>query len=88
MMVNTHLTCVATFKRLKSAKYNLSTNKNNHLPMVIFYSQSSFYGIIITETVDVSASSWFQGGDSVSVYEALSLMIAFGTLIAIIVLSR
>lgn len=56
--------------------------------MVIFYSQSSFYGIIITETVDVSASSWFQGGDSVSVYEALSLMIAFGTLIAVIVLSR
>lgn len=30
----------------------------------------------------------FRGGDSVSVYEALSLMIAFGTLIAIIVLSR
>ena len=28
------------------------------------------------------------GGDSMSVFEALSLMIAFGTLIAIIVLSR
>ena len=60
-MVNTHLTCVATFKRLKSAKYNLSPNKNNHLTMVIFYSQTSFYGIIITETVDVSVPPARQG---------------------------
>ncbi|WP_455654997.1 putative holin-like toxin [Phascolarctobacterium sp.] len=36
----------------------------------------------------MSVSSARQGGDSVSVYEALSLIIAFGTLIAVIVLSR
>ena len=87
-MVNTHLTCVATFKRLKSAKHNLSTNKNDHLTMVIFYFQSLFYDIIITETVRCVGFLCLSGGDSVSVFEALSLMIAFGTLIAVIVLSR
>ena len=62
-----------------TAKYQI---KNNHQKMVIFTFKYQF------DVFDVSASSWFQEGDSVSVYEALSLMIAFGTLIAVIVLSR
>lgn len=53
-----------------------------------FYFQASIYGIIIIETARCVGFLCSSGGDSVSVFEALSLMIAFGTLIAVIVLSR
>ena len=48
----------------------------------------SFCVTITTETVRCVGFPCSSGGDSVSVYEALSLMIAFATLITIIVLSR
>lgn len=48
----------------------------------------SFCVTITTETVRCVGFPCQSGGDSVSVYEALSLTIAFGTLIAVIVLSR